>query len=216
MTGIRYTAEELIGRRYGRLEILKTWCANSRRFCLCRCDCGMTKTILFGNMNRLHTTSCGCAQDEAKRKRVKHGGSRKGLWEPLYRVWSGMLTRCQNKHRDDYKDYGLRGILVCEEWAKDYIAFRTWAMKNNYACGLQIDRKNNDGGYFPENCRFVEPKVNNRNRRNTFRMTLNGITLSIGEWSERTRIARGTIRERVRRYGWSVEKALTTPVSVRC
>jgi hypothetical protein len=103
-----------------------------------------------------------------------------------------MKSRCENKNREKYEDYGMRGISVCQEW-KSFEAFCKWAHGNGYSPELQIDRINNDAGYAPDNCRFVTPKLNSRNRRNTKMITLNGETKCVSEWCEKLNVSAFTI-----------------------
>ena len=118
----------------------------------------------------------------------------------LYGVWCSMKGRCENPNRQKYKDYGGRGIKVCEEW-HDCGVFAEWAFANGYKQGLQIDRIDNNGDYRPENCRFVTPKQNSRNRRNTKLLTVNGKTKCIAEWSEIVGVSPYTIYWWVRERG---------------
>jgi len=99
-----------------------------------------------------------CANSE---NNLKHGGD----GTSLYRVWCDMRRRCRDEWRYNYKDYGGRGIRVCDEWDKDYIPFREWAISNGYEKGLQLDRKQNGGNYEPSNCHWTTSTFNNRNRR---------------------------------------------------
>lgn len=85
----------------------------------------------------------------------------------LYDVWRHMIRRCENPNSSVYKNYGGRGIRVCESWVKSRETFYLWAMLNGYKEGLQIDRVNNDGGYEPSNCWFTTSADNGRNRRST-------------------------------------------------
>lgn len=117
----------------------------------------------------------------------------------LYSVWVSMIHRCENPQRKKYKDYGARGIAVCKEWHEPN-AFMDWAEDNGYAEGLQLDRINNDGNYEPTNCRWVTPKENSRNRRNTKLLTVNGETKCVAEWCEKIDISEFTI------YWWIREK----------
>ena len=123
----------------------------------------------------------------------KHGLSR----TPLHRVWRLMKTRCYNPHHDRYKDYGGRGITVCDEWRENFIAFYEWSISNGYSQGLQIDRINNDGPYAPDNCRWTTRKVQANNRRTNHPITFMGETHTIKEWSEITGIHQNTIRARL-------------------
>lgn len=122
------------------------------------------------------------------------------LHPALYSVWKTMIHRCENPKRAKYADYGARGIMVCAEW-HDPIEFIKWAFGNGYHTGLQVDRIDNDGNYEPKNCRFVTPKQNSRNRRNTRYLTLFGETKSIAEWCEVIDISPFTIYSWYRAYG---------------
>lgn len=102
----------------------------------------------------------------------------------LFLVWETMRSRCNNPNRGKYKDYGARGISVCEEWQNSASSFCEWALSNGYSEGLQIDRIDNDKGYSPDNCRWVTPKQNSRNRRNNVFLTIAGVTKSVAEWCE--------------------------------
>ena len=89
-----------------------------------------------------------------------HGGST----TPMFRIWAGIRTRCNNKNNKYFHRYGGRGIRVCEAWAGSYPAFREWAVSQGWRQGLEVDRIDNDGDYSPENCRIVTHKENCRNR----------------------------------------------------
>ncbi len=128
---------------------------------------------------------------------------------PLFNVWMSVKGRCRNKRQ---KDYGGRGISICDEWVNDYVTFSTWARANGYAPGLQIDRIDNDGDYSPENCRFVTNTLNARNKRSNRLLEAFGETKCLIEWSEDTRCIVGLECFRSRIYNnWEVERALTTP-----
>ena len=93
-------------------------------------------------------------------KKTKHGLSR----HRLYGVWRGMKLRCYNEKHEGYKNYGGRGIQVCDEWKSDFASFYEFCISKGWQKGLEIDRINNDGDYKPDNCRFVTPKENNQNK----------------------------------------------------
>lgn len=93
--------------------------------------------------------------------KIKHGLS----GHPLYGVWHGMKSRCNNSNNYNWKHYGKRGIDICDQWSNNLIAFVEWALANGWKKGLQIDRKDNNGNYNPDNCRFVTAKVNMNNKR---------------------------------------------------
>ena len=119
----------------------------------------------------------------------------------LYNVWCTMLSRCYNAKREKYKDYGLRGVCVCEEW-QSAENFCKWALDNGYKDGLQIDRIDVNGNYEPSNCRWVTPKQNSRNKRNTKFLTVGGVTKCVAEWSETLSVNQYTI------YWWIREKGV--------
>jgi len=152
------------GERYGRLSIIREIEPGTRagnrveRYVECRCDCGNVISIRF-RILRHQTRSCGCLVKDTRVSTHGKSGSK------LYRIWMSMRDRCLNENSRAYPRYGLRGISVCPEWS-DFLAFESWALKNGYKSDLEIDRKNNDGSYTPDNCRWI-PGIDNR--RNTSR-----------------------------------------------
>jgi hypothetical protein len=131
----------------------------------------------------------------------------------LYRLWADMRRRCKNEKHASWKNYGGRGISVCDEWG-NFSIFHSWAMANGYRKGLLIDRKNNDGNYEPSNCRWVTRKIQNNNKRNNILFTHDGVTLTLQAWADLLLMPKQTLQTR-RRLGWSIEKILTTPVKTR-
>ncbi len=130
-------------------------------------------------------------------------GWKHGAWlrnKKLYNLWITMIHRCEDAKREKYKDYGGRGITVCEEW-HDASAFMDWAFANGYEEGLQIDRIDVDGNYEPNNCRWVTPKENSRNRRNTVFLTVDGKTKCVAEWCENINISPYTVYWWIRKKG---------------
>jgi len=125
-------------------------------------------------------------------------------------VYYDMLRRCYKPEDRGYYRYGARGITVCEEWRNDCCAFYRWARDNGYRKGLQLDRIDNDKGYSPENCRFVTPMENTMNRSCTRRVRYKGEEHTVKEWARITGLSYQVLADRLYRYGWSVEKALTT------
>lgn len=121
---------------------------------------------------------------------VKHGLYREN--KALFNIWQTMKSRCENPNRQNYKNYGGRGIVICEEWetAENFIR---WALFNGYNKGLQLDRIDNNKGYSPNNCRWVTPQENSLNRRNTIRLFINGELKTIKELSKEKGISQYTI-----------------------
>lgn len=133
-------------------------------------------------------------------------------YKRLYHVWKGIKYRCYNPKSEAYGNYGGRGIGVCERWRQGYRPFYE-DMAPTYKPGLQIDRIDNDGDYSPDNCRWVTPKENSRNRSNCHFIDTPKGRMTIAEACEIAQVSHSAMRERVRR-GWSTEYLLKTPLGV--
>lgn len=196
-----------IGNKYNRLFIVKK--ANKKNNYVAICDCGNVGEYYIYNILSGHTKSCGCLAKEELIKRSKtHGLSRN---EPLYRIWLDMKRRCNNKNRKAYKNYGGRGIKVCDEWANDFNVFYTWAIENGWKQGLEIDRRNNDGNYTPDNCRIVTILINANNKSTNVFISFKGERLTISEWARRYKISPLALYSRIKN-NWDMEDALTLPI----
>lgn len=140
--------------------------------------------------------------------RFKHGLSR----TRVHRIWKSMLWRCRNKNARCFRNYGGRGIKVCDRWQ----AFENFfADMGHPPEGMSIERENNDGDYEPGNCCWATRLEQQRNTRHNRLITFRGETLPISVWAERTGISYAAVRQRISRYGWSPERALTFPRVVR-
>lgn len=141
-----------------------------------------------------------------KRKVINHGlsGTR------LHRIWHSMYCRCYYQSTNQYKNYGGKGIKVCDEWkhADGFINFYNWAITNGYGDNLTLDRINNDKDYSPTNCRWVTPKEQSNHKTNNVHYTFNGETKTSKQWCEIYGISQTTFLDRLKR-GWSLEQALT-------
>lgn len=203
---------DLIGRKFGRLSVIKRVDNNKwGNLCwLCRCSCGQEKIVVGRNLKSGNTQSCGCLQKE---NRIKHGhsNSNRGKASTTYESWHQMIQRCTNPNRSKYKYYGGRGITVCGRWKRfsNFLVDMGEKPTKNHS----IDRKNNDGNYCKSNCRWATTKQQARNTSRNHLVQFNGKTQCIADWSEETGIQYNTIRLRLKR-GWSIQKALTT-ISVR-
>lgn len=141
-------------------------------------------------------------------RNYKHGMSN----TRLFHIWQNMKKRCHCETYRDYHRYGGRGIKVCDEWRNDFLIFYNWAINNGYKEKLQIDRIDVNGNYSPNNCRWVTFVQQQNNRRNNRWITYNNETHTLAEWAKKVGINRHALGERLNRYGWSFEKAITTPL----
>ena len=193
--------KDMTGKRFGRLIVIKyTGCKKWR----CQCDCGSVVDVLGVLLRNGHTKSCGCLRkDVAHTSKTKHGK----YHARVYRTWASIVQRCCNSNYKDFKNYGARGITMCDEWKNDFQAFYDWAISNGYNDSLTIDRIDNNKGYEPSNCRWATKKQQSRNRRNVKQYTINGEKHCLSEWCEIIGLNYNNVRQRVYK-GWSIEKAL--------
>ena len=122
-----------------------------------------------------------------------------------------MIQRTTNPNKQGYKDYGGRGIKVCREWLKDFMKFYDWSMSHGYTDKMSIDRIDNDKGYSPDNCRWVDMIVQSNNRRGNKVFEINGSKKTVAELSREYGVDRHLIYNRLR-LGWDIKKALSQPV----
>jgi hypothetical protein len=180
------------GNKYNRLTVIgfSGLSKDNKALWKCKCDCG-NEAIVSGKALRKGTTkSCGCQKSESTIKRnTTHGctGAR------LYRIWQGMKSRCNDINFPAYKDYGGRGIKICEAWQNSFPNFKEWANKSGYAERLSIERKDVNGGYDPENCTWVTLPEQGINKRSTRWVTVDGVTKTMSDWARTIGIAISTI-----------------------
>lgn len=200
----------MIGKQFGKLTVIKEAGRTKDRAILwkCRCDCGCETVVRGINLRSGNTRSCGCINKE----RMHHLNLITGEYKSrLYGIWICMKTRCSNPNIPQYKDYGGRGIKICDEWKYDFRTFRDWAISHGYNDNLSIERIDNNGNYEPSNCKWSTLHEQNRNRRTNNMITFNGKTQCALDWAIELGMKPNTLFGRLHR-GWSVEKTLTTPV----
>lgn len=127
----------------------------------------------------------------------------------LYRVWASMIARCKYPNRRTYKDYGARGITVCEEW-QDSLTFYKWALENGYKDDLTIERIDVNKGYSPDNCTWIPPEEQYKNRTDSERIMYNGKLITLKEYADEIGVCKFTVYSR-RNRGWTDEEIINIP-----
>lgn len=144
---------DISGERFGKLVAIEPFRKPGKQLkWLCKCDCGKTLTVYAYHLKTGHTQSCGCL------KRGEAGKRKEAPPTKLYRSWTNMKSKCNNRNDMSFKYNGGRGIIVCEEWDESFKSFQKWAMENGYKDGLTLVRKDVSGDYCPENCEWKKLK----------------------------------------------------------
>jgi hypothetical protein len=130
----------------------------------------------------------------------------------IYNIWRSMRQRCLNPNAINFKNYGGKGISVCDEW-NDFTVFAKWAMENGYQDSLTIDRLDVNGNYEPSNCRWATQKAQQNNKTSNRVIEMDGISHTLSEWSAITGVKVATIWARLN-SGWSAERTLLEPVTI--
>lgn len=209
---------DLTGRRFGRWKVLQraddyidsTGRVYHRWLCECSCEKHTKKVVLAKNLLRGSSQSCGClVVDVVSEMFATHRKTN----TRLYGIWSNMKKRCTNKNDPAYRNYGGRGISVCDEW-NNYERFEEWAMSHGYSDLLTIDRIDNSKGYSPDNCRWATYKEQANNTRSNVHVVINGVDHTVAEWSDITGVPTYEIYFRMH-HGWDGERAVMTPLQKR-
>jgi hypothetical protein len=191
---------ELSGKRFGKWLVVRR--AEGFRRWTCRCDCGRVVDVLSSALISGASTGCRPCFDGRG-----HGMSS----TRAYKIWAAMIRRCNGEMPNAAHKYQGRGIRVCERW----LIFENFHEDMGQPpTGHSIDRIDNDRGYEPGNCRWATQTTQQRNRTNNHRLTLNGETKTLVEWSESQGIHPMTLRNRIV-SGWPVERALLTPARTK-
>lgn len=194
------------GDTFGRWTVLQpSGDVSQFRRALCQCSCGIQRMVSERNLRDGRSQNCGCERMAA----MAGSNTKHGKWKSSeYKVWSAMKARCNKKH----KNYGARGIFVCERWASNFAAFYA-DMGSRPSTRHTIERINNDGNYEPSNCRWATYAEQGRNKRSNVNITYNGETKTIADWSTTIGIDFSTLHYRLVRGGWPIARALTEPTN---
>ena len=194
----------MIGNKFGRLTVIKENGRTKDRHILwlCQCSCGTYTEVSGKRLRSGWTRSCGCLQrDITAERNKKNKGIRRVEHRlkdiPEYSVWNSMLTRCNNKNRDNYARYGGRDITVCKRW----LTFKNfYADMGKRSEGMTIERIDNNEGYCPENCKWATYKEQMRNTRRTRMITYRNKTQCVTDWAEELGVGSGKLFYRLKLY----------------
>ena len=207
-----------VGKKFGRLTVIvfrkvKSGENTSWRWD-CKCECGNIVTGLKPSSVRSGSTkSCGCLKMEQNSKNLWEKRRKHGKTDTrIYGIWSHMRSRCKNANNKAYKNYGGRGICVCEEWENDFENFYNWAINNGYSENLTIERKDVNKGYSPDNCCWISLSDQAKNKRNIRYVELDGEKIPLKEACDRIGLPYKAIHLRITRYGMDFETAISKPI----
>lgn len=214
--------ESYIGRKNNYLTVIGiTRLQNKHRAFACMCDCGEITVIEPTMWDRGIVKSCGCKHNELLSIAFKKDNPVSK--ERLYNVYTGMKQRCYNPKCDSYRNYGGRGIIICDEWLESYENFRDWALKTGYDKNAKrgdctIDRIDVNGNYEPSNCRWVDMVTQANNKRPSSerkkrgrKYNYKGKEYTMSELSEKFNTSEMALRYRMNVKGMTLEQALETP-----
>lgn len=182
-----------IGQKIERWTILKIEPPKRLRRAFCRCTCGSEKWVLLITIANGKSKSCGCLHREEMSKTFK----KHGKWRSrAYHAWESIVQRCKNRNNKQFKNYGKRGIGVCDRWLSFENFYKDMGDPQK---GMSIDRVNNNGDYEPSNCRWATNKEQNRNKRTNVIIEYHGQKRCVQDWAEITGIHANTIHQRMKK-----------------
>ncbi len=207
-------ASDFIGKRFGRLVVTAVRREIPRvLWAITACDCGNPKDVRLHSLLRGHTRSCGCLRREITSARMStHGNSRPLNRTSEYVIWTNMKQRCTNPDNPAFRNYGGRGITVSERWIHSFDNFLA-DMGKRPSDVHEIERRDNENGYCPDNCYWATPQQQARNKRTSRYFEHAGQRMILDDWAKQVGISRKTLTTRLR-DGWSVARTLTEPAGM--
>lgn len=198
--------KDIAGVKFNKLTAIKS--VGNHKW-LFKCECGKEVIVNKSRVVCGYTKSCGCL--------VKNNGTRTHNMTKtrIYKIWNGIKRRCMTPTCNTYKNYGAKGIIICDEWKTDFLNFYNWSICNGYNDKLTIDRINNKLGYSPQNCRWVDYKEQERNKEGVRIVEYCGKKYSYTELACMFGIDKRTLYYRVKHWK-DVKRALTEPLKHHC
>lgn len=180
-----------------------------------KCDCGNIKDVRVDSLKSGHIVSCGCYNRKVsseQKTRLKHGL----CYTSIYKKYKSIRQRCLNHNHKHFKNYGGRGITLCDEWKDSFESFYKWCIRNGWKKELELDRRDNEKGYEPENCRFVTSEVNGNNKRNNIKYEHQGELLTLPQIARKNNIGFSTLYRRIHENKLPLSEALSIPLNGKC
>ena len=199
--------KDLTGNKYNMLTVLRRL-PNSGNNAVweCRCDCGNITKVTSGNLKNGSVKSCGCL------RHINTSATHNKTNTRLYRIWAAMKQRCYNSNYHAYKNYGGRGIAICDDWVNSFDNFYNWAIDNGYREDLSIERINVDDNYCPNNCTWITLAQQAQNRRSCYMFYYNNKEQNLSQWCNELSLDYKLIHNRIFKLKWSFERAISEPV----
>jgi hypothetical protein len=205
--GAEMKKPDLTGNKFGRLLVVSFHedGSNGGKW-RCSCDCGKEKVAYGSNLVSGATKSCGCYRREATAARsTKHGHKGDEKQTRTYTTWAGMKNRCLNIKYHGYKDYGGRGITICEQWE----IFENFLL--DMGCrpkGMTLDRIDNTAGYSKDNCRWASLADQMNNTRGNYFVEYQGEQITLANLSRKTGVDYKLLQTRISMLGWPIDDAI--------
>jgi len=213
--------KDLTSMKFNHLKVISLIPNKTNKHCdrywLCECDCEnkTRKEIAEPHLIKGNIKSCGCLTgigitNKNKERAFTHLYP---YYKNIKNSYDAMKKRCYDEKHDSYKNYGGRGITICDEWLDNYMNFYNWAIKNSYQDGLTIERIDYNGNYEPDNCRWATWKEQSYNKSNTIYITLDNETKTIGQWSDETGLSYSLIHQRYFKFNKKTKEELFKPLN---
>lgn len=203
--------DNILGKKYNNLTVVgrEENSKNGEARWKCRCDCGQYTIVSGGNLKSGSVKSCGCLKHKKSWNSYIKEESRR-----LYSIWCGIKQRCYNEKSPSYKNYGGRGIELCDEW-KNFSNFEKWSFENGYFDSATIERNDVNKNYCPENCSWILLGEQAKNRRTSYNIIYNGENLNLMDFCRKNNLDYKRVHNRIHKLGWDFAKAISTPTIVK-
>ncbi len=194
---MKQTVINMEGKEFNNIKVIRRNGSDSKGKALwdVKCHCGNIFTTSGASIRSGGTKSCGCSRLKSAKKMGKGNKTHGETGSKLYSIWHGMKARCYNSNHKSYDYYGGRGIKVCDSWKNSFENFRDWSLNNGYQKELSIERKDVNGNYEPENCKWATMEEQSINRRNNVYLWYEGKAMTQSEICKLTGLSKYKVRK---------------------